>query len=124
MRDQRDQEGGLARRAGGFGGREPPIVDGRQQGVAALPREERREAVDGGVGEVERQIGRAERGGGEAGEDGGRLVDLREDGRVPARVGVGRARPREVRARVGRVQREEEPFEEPFGGERRVVHFV
>ena len=95
------------RRLAGRGGREP--------GVAPLAREERREPVDGGVGEVERELGRAERGGREAGEDRGGLVELGEDRRVLGRVRVGRARARQVGARVGRVEREEVALEEPLG---------
>jgi hypothetical protein len=84
---------------------------------ADLLREEDAEPVDGGVGEVEDEIGRGERVRRELGEDLRDALELGHDRRVLRGVRVLGARLREVALRLGRVERQEVPFEEGFGGE-------
>ena len=83
--------------------------------VAALRIEERAQAVNARVAEVEHEIRRAHRGRCDGDERLGDLRELREDRRVLRRIRVDGTSAAEVALRVFRVQRKEDVFEEALG---------
>ena len=86
----------------------------RRPSIAPLARERRAEAMDARVGEVERDRV-AEKGGSQADEALGGVVEVGEDRRIDRGVRVGRASACEVLPRVRRIEGEEVAAKEGVG---------